>query len=444
MPTSPLSETDQKKHTLAIDQYNKAIVNLRSYIDRLDGKRDNAAVCVVLIACLLFVSFEMLQGASCTVNAHLVKGLKVLSDHVGTKSISRLQQRTITSTSGIQPDIDDLAEVFIRLDADSTMFRRRSPYIHSEATKLSLEIEIPTAFSSVKEAKVHLDTLSSLVFVLRGELLKASEQLLLAAYGTPDDWAKHYCIAYAKARQLRPCFVSHLSHQRQNLLTSFDQWSASLAALASSNRRAVLHLQVAKFLPYFLTSTLQDTCEIICDRFDDQFREVVELATEFMEMSENKPFENYKFVPESGILASLYLVGVKCRNPCVRRKANELLLYSTVQEGLWTGCIYGRCIKRLIDIEEDRARAVFGLKDHEEVTYVPEEARFSDVTIDTGADDELRSVRIICARLDDEESEGLEVFESVFSLRREEVLDVTPPLSLTMFRRNMQWNGVLA
>lgn len=427
MPSAPMTSRDRSAHGLAIAQYNKAIVDLRSYIERLNGKRNDAAVCVVLMTCLLFVSFEMMQGASCTVNAHLVKGLKVLSDHVGTKDISRLQQRTIARTKTTQPDIDDLTEVFIRLDADSTMFRRRSPYIRSEVTaKLPLEIDIPSAFSSVKEAKVYLDSLSSLAYACRGELLKMSEQILLAAGDTPRDWARHYCIAYAKARQLRPGCLPQLAQKRQCLLNAFDKWASSLTALQSPNRRAVIHLQVTKFVPYFLISTLQDTCEIICDRFDDEFQEVVDLAAEFMDTSVYKPFENYKFVPESGILASLYLVGVKCRNPYIRRKANGLLLRSTVQEGLWTGCIYGQSIKRLIEMEESRARTLFGLREDEEVTYVPEEARFSDVVMDTGDDDQIRDVRIICARLMDEESQRVEIVEDVFSLRNPETT-VRPP-----------------
>lgn len=149
-PTSPISERENRSRVLALSQYSKALVELRNYIERLDGKRNDAATCVVLLACLLFVSFEMLQGASCTVNAHLVTGLKVLSDHIGTKSINRLQRRAIQRTSAMQPDIDDLAEIFIRLDADSTMFRRRSPFIHSDLTKLSPAIDIPCTFTSIK------------------------------------------------------------------------------------------------------------------------------------------------------------------------------------------------------------------------------------------------------------------------------------------------------
>lgn len=284
--------------------------------------------------------------------------------------------------------------------------------------------------TSSREAKVQLDTLSSLVFAFRGELLKLSEQLLLAAHGNPKDWARHYCIAYANARQSRPHHLSHLAHQRQTLLNALDKWSSSLAALKSTNRRAVIHLRVTKFLPYFLISTLQDTCEIICDRFEDQFKEVVDLAVEFMSTSESKPFETYKFVPEAGILASLYLVGLKCRNPCIRRKATDLLLASTIQEGLWTGCIYGRCVKRVVNMEEARARVVFGHSDDEEVTYVPEEARFSDVIIDTGMDDEIRTARIICARFVDGTSSELEVMEDIFSLREPEATSVFKAPSL--------------
>ena len=216
---------------------------------------------------------------------------------------------------------------------------------------------------------------------------------------------------------MNPCNLTHLTQQRQTLLNALDRWSLSLAAIETDNRRAIIHLQVAKFLPYFLASTLQDTSELLCDRFENQFQEIVDLAVEFTSTSPNSPFEKYKFVPEAGILASLYIVGVKCRNPSIRRRAANLLVASHVQEGLWSGCIYGRCIKRLTEIEESRARKVFGQRDDEEVTYVPEEARFSDVVIDTGMDDLPQNGRIICARFIDEESDVLEVVEDVFVLR---------------------------
>jgi hypothetical protein len=402
---------------LALSQYNQAIADLRNYIERANEERSDTAVSVVLMACLLFVCFEMLQGNSGTVNAHLVKGLKLLSEHVGTKSIRSLHRRATTRTSTTQPDINDLSEIFIRLDADSTMFRRRSPFIRSDTTKLTPEIDIPSTFASVKEAKVHLDTLSSLAFMFRGELLKLSEQLLLTAHGVPSDWARHYCIAYAKARRLHPCHLPNLAHQRQMLLKALDRWSSSLAAIETDNRRAIIHLQVAKFLPYFLVSTLQDTSELLCDRFEDQFQEIVDLAAEFTNTSPNNPFETYKFVPEAGILATLYIVGVKCRDPHIRRRAADLLKASKVQEGLWSGCIYGTCIKRLIDMEEGRARAAFGQDKDDEVTYVPQEARFSDVIIDTGMEDLPPFGRIICARFADEDGEELEVVEDVFVLR---------------------------
>ena len=412
-PTLKMSALAYRPHMLALSQYNRAIADLRIYIERLNGERSDAAVSIVLMACLLFVSFEMLQGNSGTVNAHLVKGLKLLSEHVGTRSIRSLHHRAATRTSTTQPDIDDLSEIFIRLDADSTMFRRRSPFIRSDTTKVTLETHIPSTFASVKEAKVHLDTLSSLVFEFRGDLLKLSEQLLLAAHGVPSDWTRHYCIAYAKARRLHPCRIPHMAHQRQTLLKALDRWSSSLVAIETDNRRAIIHLKIAKFLPYFLVSTLQDPSELLCDRFEDQFREIVDLAAEFTSTSPNSPFETYKFVPEAGILASLYIVGVKCRNPYIRRRAADLLLASKVQEGLWSGCIYGKCIKRLMDMEEGRTRVAFGQHKDEEVTYVPEEARFSDVIIDTGMDDLPPFGRIICARFTDEEGDELEVIEDV-------------------------------
>ena len=372
------------------------------------------AVSVVLMTCLLFISFEMLQGNCATVNAHLIKGLKVLGEHLGAKSIRGLQRRAVTMRSSACTDINDLSEVFIRLDTDSTMFRRRSLYIQPSLPTTGFRIDIPSFFGNVKEAKVHLDTLSSLVFEFRGQLLKFSEQRLMAANGVPSDLARHYCIAYAKARRLEPSVLPHLAGQRHTLLKAFEDWDSALAALQSRKGKdqAIIHLRVARFLPYFLLSTLQDTVEILSDRFEPEFQEVVDLAVEFNK-STPESSERYRFVPESGILASLYLVAVKCRNSSLRRKAADLLTASTIQEGLWSGCVYGRCVKRFIELEERRARDVFGQDD--DLNYVPEEARFSDLIIDTGPDGP-RFGRIICARFVDDAEDEVEVIEDRFAL----------------------------
>jgi hypothetical protein len=151
---------------------------------------------------------------------------------------------------------------------------------------------------------------------------------------------------------------------------------------------------------------------MLSDRFEPEFQEVVDLTVEFVNSSPESS-ERYRFIPESGILASLYLVAVKCRNSPLRRKAADLLTASTIQEGLWSGCIYGRCVRRFIELEESRARIVFGQDD--DLTYVPEEARFSDLIIDTGPDGP-RFGRIICARFADDAEDELEVIEDRFAL----------------------------
>ena len=411
---SDVARLDQRPHVLALSQYSKAVVDLRAYIDRSNGQRDDMIVSVVLMTCLLFISFEMLQGNCGTVNSHLIKGLKVLVEHVGVKSIRALQMRATTARNSAPSDIDDLSEVFIRLDTDSTMFRRRSPYIQPNMQTIGSGIDVPSSFGNVKEAKVHLDTLSSLVFEVRGQLLKFSEQRLLAANGVPSDFARHYCIAYAKARRLDPSLLPHFAGQRQTLLNAFEKWDSALTTLQSrkGKNQAIVHLRIARFLPYFLLSTLQDTVEILSDRFEPEFQEVVDLAVEFVNSSPQSS-ERYRFVPESGILASLYLVAVKCRNSSLRRKAADLLTASTIQEGLWSGCVYGRCVKRFIELEESRARCVFGQDD--DVNYVPEEARFSDLIIDTGSDGP-RFGRIICARFRDDAEDELEIIEDRFAL----------------------------
>lgn len=397
---------------MALSQYSKALSSLRNFIDRQDGKGSNAAISVVLMTCLLFVVIEMLQGQTETVNFHLIQGLKVLAEHYNAKSVPRLSELVIARQYSFTSHVKDLAEVFIRLDTDSTMFRRQSPYCQPALPKLGFEVDIPCRFESLKEAKDYLDTLSCMAFGLRGDLLKVSEQRLTVTAGTPRDCGRHYCTAYAKLRRMDKTSFPHLVHHRHALLRGFQRWDLSLAAMGTQDRQTILHMRVAKFLPYFILSTLLDSAEILSDRFEAEFQQTLDMAIEFVDLSEHGG-EIYKFVPEAGVLASIYIIAIKCRNSSIRRKAVSLLHGSIVQEGLWSGCVYGKFVDRFIELEESRAKAVFGPGD--ECNYIPEEARFSDVIMDTGPGKPWNG-NLFCARYLDETGDELEVYEEKIDL----------------------------
>lgn len=109
----------------ALKQYNKAIAKLSCFISHTQDGNHTERLIVVLMTCLLFVCFEMLHGDQAVVLAHLVRGLKILFERTKIRDSACTSKRILTIGSSDQDTVDLVSQVFVRLDADSTMFGRR-------------------------------------------------------------------------------------------------------------------------------------------------------------------------------------------------------------------------------------------------------------------------------------------------------------------------------
>ncbi len=267
-------------------------------------------------------------------------------------------------------------------------------------------------FSSIEEARAHLTTLSSIAFGFRGELLKQAEQTLPPVDERRGvDWPRHYCVLHATVRTMP--ISPDVAFNKQKVLTAFDQWTASLRSLEQTDRvQAVLMLRIQSFYAWFIMATVHDKRASDCDRFQYVFEQTVELVSQYVEVSRSSTGD-ISFALESGITASLYLLGIKCRDPVIRRQAIRLLREHTVQEGMWRGQVYAEFCQRFMDLEEGRTRELPGSTG--EVSFIPEQARFIDIVF--GVDPSNPGIgRLICARLPEEEGSELEIVESRFKI----------------------------
>jgi hypothetical protein len=53
-----------------------------------------------------------------------------------------------------------------------------------------------------------------------------------------------------------------------------------------------------------------------------------------------------------GYVMPLHMVAARCRNPCLRRRAVQLLLSSSRREGIWDAHLAGRIVSQTIEMEE--------------------------------------------------------------------------------------------
>jgi hypothetical protein len=89
------------------------------------------------------------------------------------------------------------------------------------------------------------------------------------------------------------------------------------------------------------------------DNFLPQFQQCVALAGDLAAAHERYS-ESLRptFTPEIGPIPLLYIIGVKCRHPMVRREALSILRGQPTQEAVWDSISAARVVERVIEIEE--------------------------------------------------------------------------------------------
>lgn len=58
------------------------------------------------------------------------------------------------------------------------------------------------------------------------------------------------------------------------------------------------------------------------------------------------------FTPEIGIVPVLYIIGVKCRHPMVRREVLSILRRQRMREAVWDSISAARVVERVIEIKD--------------------------------------------------------------------------------------------
>jgi hypothetical protein len=143
------------------------------------------------------------------------------------------------------------------------------------------------------------------------------------------------------------------------------------------------------------------------DRFLPMFQKTVSLAEALLSPSDisSKPDKrrSKKFLYEDGVIPPLYLVGLKCRDPVVRRKAQGLLASARRKEGVWESDKMAKVVEQIIAIEES-GRVIYSS------SQVPEEARVWRKWIIDGEND--KPSKVVC-RLRVNSSGGVRIVERI-------------------------------
>jgi hypothetical protein len=117
------AETDVKdgsQREFALQQYNKSLALLREYIDKLRPQTTDDDNLVVLVACLLFFTYETFSGRDAKAALHLRTGLRIIHERRCPKDepLRPNDRHVVVVNSDPKGLFDTLVQTFIRLDSD--------------------------------------------------------------------------------------------------------------------------------------------------------------------------------------------------------------------------------------------------------------------------------------------------------------------------------------
>lgn len=316
-----------------IAQYGKALRALGKRVEEatVDSTR------VALICCILFYCFESTLGNSDAAMHHLQGGLRLLSQH--RQSCGNRDSEGITA----------LTRVFERLDLQATMFDDgRVPYL--DLTPVSIPEELAdrpfdnVVFSRLEDACDSLVTLQNRLFhfLTKNLHLKTFEEEFIPAV---------------------------ILMEKQDLQDQFDKWKADFDKFAHHSDRCsrgncgiptlliqwrVSHMLLEAEYPFnwsvFGAGPNPDAEEII-----SLARSVLKLTSERNASMGATTTLRRNFSSETGIIAPLFILAMKCSDRTVCDRATELLSMTQRREGLYDSESMAAIVRRFTAAKAQRS-----------------------------------------------------------------------------------------
>ena len=333
------------------------------------------AIDVALVSCVIFASLELLQGHCQSALTHVLSGKKILKQQQANHQGDRFQAEHRWL----------IADVFQRMETQMMSIEDALvPLV--DRTERSRTPEIPAVFESAQQALAVLETFHNQICHFFSEAAR-----------------------YLTQSQHQPEAFDYLAPELMELEQWFEAWQRAFEPISegrtTTNEPAILLLKILQGFALTMFPARRDRhgTQMDHDDFFEVFRNMVDWAelyinatstfmipqhprsnlspTMKLEVGERQdtaspeapsdtssPESNLrKLIPKpdpeivptfsmsTGVVPSLYVVGAKCRDPKIRRKALHLLQICKRREGIWDSNVVAHVVATVINIEEDIA-----------------------------------------------------------------------------------------
>lgn len=324
-----LSDSDSNRSAFILDQYGKAL----NAVVQLAAEQGRDAADVVLSVCLLCVLFESLRGNYTAAQIHTQSGVKLLLEVLASRRKGEPEPRA----GGVS--VDSLTPLLMRLDLQAADPSDYSAWNRNPSARQLFEPEpVATAFESVEQSKqVLLEYEYKFLIELRGQMMSNGPD--------PMAWVSD---EFEKLMNMRDRYGRFLG-----------SWSAAHKAMVRRMRRpidtitkrALAYLSINSIMVSIIVALFPMEDEMKFDEYHDSFKEMLRSAASVISEAPIAPTA-FAFSFDLGLSEPLHWLAMRCRDPMLRRRANEMLALCPIREGIWNSQLASVTSKHAIEIEE--------------------------------------------------------------------------------------------
>ncbi|KAJ5681631.1 uncharacterized protein N7477_001571 [Penicillium maclennaniae] len=328
----PPSLKDRLPDKAPLLHYNRAIQLLLS----LKSADSTEITLVTLLVCYLFTCFDHLAGDDVQAMKH-PRGGVALSHYIDNATLNNYISDD-ASTSGVHAIICQVTKQIRRLDMQASMFLVDWSPANIQETFMSHLTLFNNTFWSLEQAADRLQILIAQVMRLYN-----TEQQMSPEGSMPP-----------LPSTLKDIVLGHLETWSDLFEHLLQKGIPSESVFKTNSLVSLLRLHHTIALTLLRSSG--PGREMDYDNFLTQFQQCVALAGEVGTAHQRYSGSSRStFTPEIGFIPVLYLVGIKCRHPIVRREVLSILRRQTIREAAWDSISTARVVERVIEIEEGAA-----------------------------------------------------------------------------------------